>query len=181
MQVQRERVVDLAADLAVGEVLAEIVAAWCADDVLVKDMGGARIGDRAGRCPRLVRGGGEACGAEELVVAGGMVAALLVPLGQIAELDFEDGGLHGVEAGVPADLVVIVAAAHAVSAQHAGVLVDVGGEGGEQAGIAQGTEIFGGVEAEGGEVAEGSGGDAVPGGSEGLGGVFDEQQSGGAA
>ena len=48
--------------------------------------------------------------------------------------------------------------------------------GGEQAGIAKGAEVFGGVEAEGGEVAERSGWSAVPGGSEGLGGVFDEEQ-----
>ena len=72
--------------------------------------------------------GGESGIAEELVVAGGAVAALLVPLGQIAEFDFEDGGLDGVEAGVPADLVVEVAAAHAVGAQHAGALVVFGGE-----------------------------------------------------
>ena len=114
-----EGVVDLAADPAVGEVLAEGVAAGGADDVLVEDVGGAGVGDRAGRC--LPRGGGcgEAGGLEELVVAGGEVAALLVPLREIAEFDLEDGGLDGVEAGVPADFVVEVAAAHAVGAEEA--------------------------------------------------------------
>ena len=42
---QRERVVDLAADAAIGEVLAQIVAAWGADDVLVEDVSGAWVGD----------------------------------------------------------------------------------------------------------------------------------------
>src|SRR6185312_16693816 len=80
------------------------------------------------------------------------------------------------EAAVPADFVVEVAAAHAVGAQHAGALVEIGGEGGEHAGITEGAEVLGGVEAEGGEVAERTGGGAVPGGSEGLGGIFDEQK-----
>src|SRR6185312_16846217 len=80
------------------------------------------------------------------------------------------------EAAVPADFVVEVAAAHAVGAQHAGALVEIGGEGGEHAGITEGAEVLGGVEAEGGEVAERTGGGAVPGGSEGLGGIFDEEQ-----
>ena len=113
---------------------------------------------------------------EELVVASGVVAALLVPPGEVAEFDLEDGGLDGVEAGVPADLVVIVAAAHAVGAEDAGVVVDGGGGGGDEAGVAHGAEIFCGVEAEGCGVAEGAGGGAVPGGSEGLGGVFDEEE-----
>jgi len=49
----------------------------------MKDMAGTRIGDGQHNAfcgPRS----GEAGGAEELVVAGGVVAALLVPFGQIA-------------------------------------------------------------------------------------------------
>ena len=45
LQVKRDGVVDLAADLAVGEVLAEGVAAGGADDVLVEDVGGAGVGE----------------------------------------------------------------------------------------------------------------------------------------
>ena len=115
-------------------------------------------------------------GAEELIVAGGEVAALLVPLGKVGEFDFEDGGLDGVEAGVPADFVVEVAALHAVGSEGAGVVVDGGGAGGDEAGVSEGAEILCGVEAEGRGVAEGSGGDFVPGGSEGLGCVFDEEE-----
>ena len=175
LEVQREWVVDLAADLLVGEILAECVAAWGTDDVLVEDVAGAWVGDGKDDAFADV-GCGELCCMEELVVAGGVVAALLVPPGKVAEFDLEDGGLDGVEAGVPADLVVIVAAAHAVSAEDAGVVVDCGGGCGDQAGVADGAEIFCGVEAEGCGVAEGSGGDAVPGGSEGLGSVFDEDE-----
>jgi len=63
-----------------------------------------------------------------------------------------------------------------VGAEDTGVVVDRGGGGGDEAGVAHGAEIFCGVEAEGGSVAESSGGDVVPGGSEGLGGVFDEYE-----
>ena len=44
LEVEREGVVDLAADLAVGEVLAEGVAAGGSDDVLVEDVVGAGVG-----------------------------------------------------------------------------------------------------------------------------------------
>jgi len=45
LEMEWEGVVDLAADFLVGEVLAECVAAWSADDVLVEDVAGARVGD----------------------------------------------------------------------------------------------------------------------------------------
>ena len=113
---------------------------------------------------------------KEMVVTDGMVAALLIPPGQIAELNLKDGGLDGVEAGVPADLLVIVAVAHAVGAKDAGVVIDGGRGGGDEAGVSHGAQIFCGIEAEGGCVAQCSGGDAIPCGSKGLGGVFDEQE-----
>lgn len=153
LQVQRHGVVDLAADLAVGEVLAEFVAARGADDVLVEDVAGARIGDGEDyaffcECRR------EIGVAEELVVAGGVVAALLVPLGKIAEFDLEDGGLKAVETGVPADLFVIVAATHSMGAKDSCVVVDLRGVGGDQACVTHSAEIFCGIEAEGCCVAE---------------------------
>ena len=107
----------------------------------------------------------------------------MVPGGEVFEFDLEDGGLEGVEAGVPADFVVEVAATHAVGSEHAGALVNFRGRRCQEAGIAEGGEVFGGVEGEGGGVSEGSGGGEgavqVPGGSEGLGGVFDEEETGG--
>ena len=57
-----------------------------------------------------------------LVVEQGELAAAAVAGGDVAQLDLEYGGLQGVEAGVPADLVVEVAAPHAVGAEHGGAL-----------------------------------------------------------
>ena len=173
---ERERVVDLAADVLVRRGVARSASRRGARMTYWWKTWVARGSVKGRTMPSLDVGCGELCCVEELVVAGGVVAALLVPPGEVAELDLEDGGLDGVEAGVPADLVVVVAAAHAVGAEDAGVVVDGGGGGGDEAGVAHGAEIFGGVEAEGGGVAEGAGGSAVPGGSEGLGGVFDEEE-----
>ncbi len=178
--VQAERVVDLAADVLAGEVGAEFVAAGGADDVLVEDVLGAwvrvrehdAVGDGFGGFGRCLHS--DARREEELVVAGGEGASLLVPGGQIAEFDLEDGGLEGVETGVPADFVVIVAAGHAVGAQGAGVLVELRGARGEEAGVAESGEVFGGIEAESSGVAEGAGGSSIPGCAPGLGGVLDE-------
>ncbi len=156
MQVEGLGVVDLSADAVGGEVGAEVVAAGGADDVLVEDVGGAGVGvgqdDAVGGVVRAGRGG-EAGGAELGVVGGGEGAASAVAGGDVAEFDFEDGGLEGVEAGVPADLVVEVALAHAVGAEHGGALGEGCVVGGDEAGVAEGGEVFGGVEAEGGDVA----------------------------
>ncbi len=78
----------------------------------------------------------------------------LVPSRHVFELDRKDGALEAVHARVPADLVVVVAAAHAVLAQHAGALGEVVGIGGDHAGIACGAQVLGGIEAEGGGVAQ---------------------------
>ena len=88
-----------------------------------------------------------------------------------------------VEAGVAADLVVVVAASHAVGVEGAGAAVDLSVRGGDEARVAEGGEVFCGVEAEGGGVAEGAGGTGWLAGRgplapEGLGGVFNEEQSG---
>ena len=175
LEVEGKGVVDFAADVVAGEVFAECIAAGGSDDVLVEDVAGAGVGE--GEDNSFGDGGaGEAGVLQELVVAGGEMAALLIPAGEVAEFDFEDGGLERVEAGVPADLIVVVATGHAVGTHAAGVGVECGGGGGDEACVAHGAEVFGGVKAEGGEIAEGSGGDGVPCGSEGLGGVFDEEE-----
>lgn len=138
LQMQGNRVVDLAADLLFGQVVAELVAAGSADNVLMKHVSGARVGDGEDDS-FLYSVGGEVHFAEELIVEEGVLASLLVPLGQIAEFDLENGGLDGVKAGVPADLVVIVAAAHAVGAEDAGVVVNRGGSSSDEAGVSHGT------------------------------------------
>ena len=112
------------------------------------------------------------------LVGGGDLAAAGVADVDAAEFDFEDGGLEGVEAGVPADLVVVVPLTHAVSSKHLHALGEGWVGGGGHSGVAVGAEVLGGVEAEGGDVAEGTGWNAVPSGSEGLGGVLDELHAG---
>jgi hypothetical protein len=52
------------------------------------------------------------------VVLFGDCAPGFVPALNILELDCEDGALEAVHAGVPANLVVVVAALHAVLAEH---------------------------------------------------------------
>ena len=108
------------------------------------------------------------------MVAAGDVVASVVPGVDVAELDGEDGALKAVHASVPADFVVVVAAAHAVLAEHSGALGEVAGIGGDHARVAGGAEVFGGIEAEGGDVAEGPGLDSAPLCAPGLGGVFNE-------
>src|ERR1017187_6548620 len=122
-------------------------------------------------------GGGQPRGAEELVVAGGAIAAQLVPLRKVAQFDLENSSLDGVKAGVPADLIVVVAAGHAVGAQGARVGRELRAGRGEKAGVSEGGEVLGGVEAERGGGAEGACGAATPRCAEGLGGVLDQKKS----
>ena len=156
LHVQRDGVVDLRADFAGGEEVAQRVAAGGADDVLVPDvLAAGNLVRQDDAVDGVGAGFGESRGAKEGVVAPGDGAAGLVPAVDVFELDLEDGALEAVHAGVPADLVVVVAAAHAVLAQHAGALGQVVGVGGDHAGVARGAQVLGGIEAEGGGIAEG--------------------------
>ena len=171
---EREGVVDLTSDSPISEVLAELVSPRRSDYVLMKDVACAWIAEGKNNSFFHI-GSGQVRLTQEFIIAGGVGVALLVPLRQIPQLHFEDGGLEAIETGVPSDLVVIVAAAHPVCAQDASVVVDCGRSSGDEAGVAHGAEIFCGVEAERGGVAERSGGSVIPGCSEGLGSVFDEE------
>ncbi len=111
------------------------------------------------------------------MVAPGHRAAGLVPAVDVLELDVENGALEAVHARVPADLVVVVAAAHAVLAQHLYPLGQFVGIGGDHAGVARGAQVLGGIKAEGGYIAQPAGFYAVPFRAPGLGGVFDQLQS----
>src|SRR5260370_33147045 len=158
---QRQRVVDLAADLAFLQVLAQGVASRSPDDVLVEDVSGSIVGE--GKHHAFCgAGGSDPSGLKQLVIMHGKVAALLVPLRQVLELHLQHSGLQSVQAGVPAYLVVIVALAHPMGPKHARVLVKAGGDGGQDAGIAKSAENFGGIETEGGKVAPSPGGEALP-------------------
>ena len=176
---QRDRVVDLRADMALSEELAQGVAAGGADHVLVPDMTGAGklVGqhDSAAWAMRGVRSGlDQSGGMKECVIAPGDGAAGMIPAVDVLELDAENRALEAVHAGVPADFVVVVAAAHAVLAQHPGTLGQLVGVGCDHAGVARRAQILGGIKAEGGRIAEAAGFYALPLRAPGLGGVFDE-------
>ena len=126
---------------------------------------------------RVGTGFGETGGMEEVGVAFGYLAAGIVPILNVVELDLENCALESIEAGVPSDFVVVVALAHAVLAQHAGALGQLVGIGGDHAGIARGTEILGGIKAEGGDMAERAGFHAMALGTPGLGCVFDQLET----
>jgi hypothetical protein len=62
--------------------------------------------------------------------------------------DLKKGCLKTIHAGVPTHLVVVVAAAHAVLAQHARPLVQLIRVGGYHPGVAAGAQVLGGIKAE---------------------------------
>ena len=175
LQMERDGVIDLRADFALGEELAQAIAAVGADNVLMPDVAAAAHFLRKYNAVDGIRAGfDQSRGMEERVIAAGDGAAELVPAVDVLELDGEDGALETVHAGVPADLVVVVAAAHSVLAQHAGALGDFIGVGGDHASIACSAEIFGGIKTEGGGIAERTRMHALPFCAPGLRGIFDE-------
>ena len=140
-------------------------------------MGGARVSP--GQNDSVFRrGASQACFLEETIVAGCEFSAMMIPLGEITKFDFEDGGLDRVEAGVPAYLVVKVAARHAMRAERTGPAVELQAGCGDETSVAEGCEVFCGIEAEGGGVTERAGWTPIPRRSKGLGGVFQKEDSG---
>ena len=88
----------------------------------------------------------------------------------------EDGALEAVHARVPAHLVVVVAAAHSVLAQHLHPLGQLVGVGRHHAGVARRAQVLGGIKAEGGGVAQRARFHSLPLRAPGLGGVFNQLQ-----
>src|SRR5208337_1144721 len=99
----------------------------------------------------------ETCLLETMIVGGGDRTAALVPLADVAQFYAEHRALDGVHAGVPANLVVIVAASGTVIAQPLHVLAYL--RGGCRGGtcVAKCAQVLGGIKAEGGSAAKGSG------------------------
>src|SRR5579863_2487585 len=119
LKMQRNRIEDLAPDLTSGQKFTELVAAGATNHILVPGVPAA--GNFAGKNDAVSRhrtGFSKPCGAEERVVPVGQLMALLVPSVHVLELYFEDRGLETVEPRVPAEFVMVIAAAHAVLAQH---------------------------------------------------------------
>ena len=112
-EVRRDRVVDLRGDARCGERGAELVAALPdAHDVQMVD-----VLPRSGP-PARARPG------QRVVVARGKPPATLVPRVDVRELDAQQGRLHRIEARVHSALLVAVALARAVVAQHAHAVGD---------------------------------------------------------
>ena len=113
LQMKWNRIVDLSADLARGEILAQRVANRCrhADDVLVVHVETAGI--LAGNRDQI----GQAVHREQTIVAAGGRAAKVRPVIEVPQFDSEHSGLKGVEPGVEAHLVVVILRFHAMKAQ----------------------------------------------------------------
>src|SRR5262245_23385073 len=147
LQVERDRVVDLARDAARRQMAPQRLPPRDADHVLVEDVRRAR-GD--GRERHLVL---QARGAEELVVVSRAGAAGGVPALDVLELDGEDGCLDRVESAVEPDLEVLVATLSSVGPQAAHPRRQRIVPGDHQPGVSDGPEVLGRVEAQTGEVA----------------------------
>ena len=175
---QRDRVVDLAADLARGEESLERVAAAAghAEGELVPDALAGEV-DRQQDLRGLVGAGtvlGDAGHAlERGVVEVGVARARAVIFRQVRELQVQQRGLEGIHAEVGADLAVVVFRLHAVDAQDARAFGERVVLRGDQAGVAHAAEVLGREETGGAEIAGGHRAAALPAGAHRLGGVFD--------
>jgi len=175
--VQRDGVVDLRADFARGEELAQRIAAGSADHVLVPDV--AAAGNFVGQhntVNRIRTEFGQSCRTEQRVIALRNRSSRIVPAGNVLQLDAEDGGLHAIETRVPSYLVVVVAASHSVLAQHPGALGQLIRIGRHHPGVSSSAQVLGGIKAEGGDIAKPAGFHAVPLSAVSLGRVLDEPQ-----
>jgi len=147
--VEGDRVVDLAADVVVVEMLAQGVAiSGHAHDVLVVDMKFTIIGDM-----RL----DHALDVEMGVVIGGVLLTAFVPGIEMGQLDAENGSLHGIQAEVAADHLMVVLGMGAVVAQLGDLLGKGVVIGGDHATVAHAAQILGGEEAETAGQAHGPG------------------------
>src|ERR1035437_6117124 len=175
LQMERDGVVNLRADLALGQKSAQPVAAGGADNILMPDvMRAANLLRKDDAVDGIGAGFDQSSGAKERMIALSHGAAELIPAVDVAGLDGEDDALETVHARVPAHLVVVVAAAHSVLAQHAGALGQFVGIGGDHPRVARGAEVLGGIEAKGRGIAQGAGLHPLIICTPGLGGVFDE-------
>jgi len=171
LQVERNRVVNGAADVALGQKLLERVATGNANRVLMKD---------------VLRGGGHSrsCDArdfgQELGVFGGVLLTGALPLRQVGELYAKNRGLYFVKATVEAGLAADVFGGLAVIAEGAEARGDVAGVGDGKTGVAVGAEIFRWIETEAADIAEGAGWPPFVRGADGLRGVLDNGEIAGA-
>ena len=113
---------------------------------------------------------------QKMIVGCRDLAAALVPLLDETQFDAQHRALDSVHAGVPANLLVVVAAGRTVIPQPLHVLAHIKVHGGRGSGIAKCAEILGWVKAEGRGASQGSGMAPIPCGSKGLRGIFDDHE-----
>ena len=90
---ERKRVVDLAADLALCKKRAQLVPTRSANYILVEDRRSSRVGDWQHN-PFRWAGGGQAGVAEQFVVAIRETTTVFVPPRKVAQLDLKNSGLN---------------------------------------------------------------------------------------
>ena len=185
LAIEGDGVVDLAADLALGEEGFEGIAATMGDaqGELVPDTFAGEVDGEEdfgiGGCAGTILG--DAGKVEEvLAVMAGVAGAVAVVGGKVRELGAEEGGLERIHAEVGAEQLVMVLGLHAMDTEDASALGERVIGGGDEAGVAEAAEVLGREEASGAEIAEGHGGAALPARAHGLGSIFDNAKLGGA-
>src|SRR5882757_1867504 len=173
---EREGIVDLAPDTALGEPSAQLLPARNADDVLMKDMMRARVDPGQYQPTVGIRAGLDDSGSgEELVIPCGQDAAAIVPLVHVAQFYQQNRSLEGVQPAVPTNLFVMVTDLHAVCPEAANTPCDCGAGCGNHAGLSRRAEIFGGVKAKCRCCSKSACGNATPLRSKGLRRILDQQ------
>src|SRR6266849_852681 len=167
LEVQRHGIVDGAADLFLLENLAQGVALFHANRVLMEDMFIA-LGNQgrhdAGNLRKMAG------------VFRGMGLPRALPRGKMAKLDAKDGGLDFIEPAVPAGFAADVFFLLPVIAQKAQAGGALRGIGDNHACIAARTQIFRGIKAEASDVAKRAGAASFVCGADGLRRVLDDRQ-----
>ena len=113
---------------------------------------------------------------QQRAIALGIGLSLGAPPLEMRKLDVQHGGLQRVQAAVHADVLVVVARLHSMSAQQAELFGQLLVLGGQHATVADPSQIFGRIEAETADVAQRSGPMAFEFGTDRLRGIFDQQQ-----
>src|SRR6185312_8517696 len=155
LQVQRHGVVDLGADAAGHEVLAQQIAVAYADDVLIEDV------PHTLHHPRRLDGLAQSRVVESLVVDDGIALAPAAPRIEMLQLDVEHRGLDFIDAEIAADVRVVVLRLAAVYAQNLYALRQLRIVSDAQPRIAEGAEILRGEEGEAPDIAEAAGAPSV--------------------
>jgi len=167
LQMERVGIVDGAADFSLTQEFLEGVAVFNANGVLVVDVFVSLWRERGHDAGDL---------GEKPLVFGGVRLAGALPIGKMAQLDAEDGGLDFVEAAVPAGLGAAIFFGLAVVAKGTNARGEFGRIGYDHAGVTVGAEIFCGIKTNASGVAERASAAAFVGCADGLGVVFDDGQ-----